>query len=112
MCGLGVDLEIGRVVPDEAARFFLSAAERARLPSAPGSELLRLWTVKEAVFKADLHNDGRGLLDYQLADARAAQGVAHACAELDIEIRYVSIALPGGFLSAAVAHHRTAGALA
>jgi 4'-phosphopantetheinyl transferase EntD len=101
--GLGVDLEIGRAVSAEAARFFLSAAEREGLASASGSELLRLWTVKEAVFKADLRNHGCGMLDYQLADAGAVAGLAYARAEPDAAIRYASIEVSGGFLSAAVA---------
>jgi hypothetical protein len=34
-------------------------------------KMLRLWTVKEAVFKADLNNKQRRLPHYQLADRAA-----------------------------------------
>jgi 4'-phosphopantetheinyl transferase EntD len=100
--GMGVDLELRREVPADAARFFLSVDERRQLPLAPGRELLRLWTVKEAVFKADLGNAGRGLLDYHLADTAARQGLARVCGGRAAVIRYASLTLPGGFLSAAV----------
>ena len=67
--GLGVDLEPDRPVDPRTTRFFLDAAEQAwlaRMPRADrAAEQLRLWTVKEAVFKADLTNQDDAMLrDY------------------------------------------------
>lgn len=59
--GVGVDLEHDRAVPPGMARFYLSDAEVS-------GDLLRLWTVKEAMFKADLDNAERMLRDYRAAD--------------------------------------------
>lgn len=59
--GVGVDLEHDRPVRPGMARFYLSDAEVT-------SDLLRLWTVKEAMFKADLDNAARMLRDYRAAD--------------------------------------------
>lgn len=107
--GLGVDLELRRELPDEAARFFLSRGEREQLLHTPGSALVRLWTVKEAVFKADPGNSGRGLLDYQVADPTARRGEARVAGDATMLIRYASLRVRGGFLTAAVATSPQAG---
>ena len=73
VCGTGVDLEAWRPIDAQAARFFLDPDELIRWPDwVIGSDdqsttLLRLWTVKEAVFKADTENAGRTLRDYRVA---------------------------------------------
>jgi hypothetical protein len=99
--GMGLDLEIRPGIPVAGARFFLRAEERVRRLS--GVTLLRLWTVKEAVFKADTHNAGRGLLDYRLADPKAVVGEARIASEPILPLRYASVAVEGGFLTVAVA---------
>jgi acyl carrier protein/phosphopantetheinyl transferase len=80
--GLGVDYEADRPVDPRTARFFLDEAEQARLARVPradrAAEQLRLWTVKEAVFKADLTNAGAMLRDYTVCrySTRPAPAVA------------------------------------
>jgi acyl carrier protein len=59
--GVGVDLEHDRTVQPRMARFYLRDAE-------VGADLLRLWTVKEAMFKADPDNATRLLRDYRTTD--------------------------------------------
>ncbi|MBW8886555.1 MAG: 4'-phosphopantetheinyl transferase superfamily protein [Fibrobacteres bacterium] len=116
--GLGVDLEAERSLRSESARFFLSDGERARLalrglaPESAGFEdaLLRLWTAKEALFKADTGNRGRILADYRLSDPMARRGRAALRAELGRrEFRYVSHRLAGWHLSLAAGTGRTLG---
>jgi hypothetical protein len=58
--GLGVDFEGWRTIDPRAARFYLHDHEQG--------DLLRLWTVKEALFKATPSNGGAMLLDYRVAD--------------------------------------------
>lgn len=74
--GVGVGVDIEPVVPlrEATARFFLRPAERETLLRGKG--LLRAWTAKEAVFKADAGNRGRHLHDYLLDDPAAATGWA------------------------------------
>jgi acyl carrier protein len=78
--GLGVDLETDRPVDPRTTRFFLDDAEQtwlARIPRADrAAEQLRLWTVKEAVFKADLTNQDATLRDYTTQPAGARAGRA------------------------------------
>jgi acyl carrier protein len=59
--GVGVDLEHDREVQPRMTRFYLRDAE-------VGADLLRLWTVKEAMFKADPDNATRLLRDYRTTD--------------------------------------------
>jgi 4'-phosphopantetheinyl transferase EntD len=83
--GLGVDLEL-RLPSERVARRFLSEEEFA---AAEGpDDWLRLWTVKEARFKADLHNKGRTILEYASRDPR---------------FRHASVPVFGGWLTVAVA---------
>jgi acyl carrier protein len=78
--GLGVDLEPHRPVDPRTTRFFLDDAEQAwlaRIPQADrAAEHLRLWTVKEAVFKADLANRDAMLRDYSTQPPGAQAGRA------------------------------------
>jgi len=108
--GVGVDFETRRLAGAgsgrwlSAAGYFLTAAERAWVAGlaaeARGGELVRLWTVKEALFKADADNDGRGLAEYALDAPEAASGRGRragggtAC--------YRSWVLPEGALSVAI----------
>jgi hypothetical protein len=90
--GLGVDFEGDRQVDPRAARFFLRPQERG--------DLLRLWTVKEALFKATPDNGGAMLLDYEVADANALAGTARDRAGR--RFRYTSAPLRQGWLTIAV----------
>jgi len=61
--------------------------------------LHRLWTVKEATFKADPENAGKTLRDYGLADPGFVAGKARRG---DRVFYYASFEVPDGFLSVAV----------
>ncbi len=102
--GVGVDLEADRPVKPTMARFYLTDAERAQLDALPAADhqlaLLRLWTVKEALFKSDLRNRDRVLRDYEVADVRAGDGTAHA--PDGRTFRYASRRLHGAWLSIAI----------
>jgi len=102
--GFGIDFEAPRTLPGDSARFFLTEAERSALLRGGGGRmhLLRLWTVKEALFKACPGNARRVLLDFVVADPLARHGVGRAVAGGLPEMRYASVAFDGGFLSAAL----------
>jgi 4'-phosphopantetheinyl transferase EntD len=96
--GIGVDLEIAREPREGTEKFFLAARERRWLDACPldarPRERLRLWTLKEALFKADPGNADRRYGDYELADPAAHRG---ACGPA----RYACFVTESGFLSAA-----------
>ena len=97
--GTGVDFEPARATVDpRAARFFLGPAERAA--ASTHAELLRLWTVKEALFKATPGNDRVVLADYALDDAAGPCGTAAGPRGEDL--RYATVAVAGGVLTVAV----------
>lgn len=103
--GIGIDLELHRCVNPRAARYFLSAREWSSLEQmgADGTDrLLRLWTVKEALFKADPNNAHRVLADYRLLDPLLNRGRAILISGGDTRFSYASFRVPGGYLSAAV----------
>ncbi len=97
--GLGVDLEGWRTVDPRAARFYLRPGEHRPGDQAPG-DLLRLWTVKEALFKSTPDNDGAVLLDYEVADRHALGGGAWD--RLGRTFRYLSRRRREGWLTIAV----------
>ena len=66
--GLGVDLEGWQKIDARTARFYLHAHEQG--------DLLRLWTVKEALFKATPDNATAVFLDYEVDDPHAVAGGA------------------------------------
>lgn len=101
--GLGVDLEIKGVPKPDTARKFLNAGELVwlrRMEEEDRPRLLhRIWTVKEAAFKADPENSGRTLRDYAMADPGFVAGKARRG---DRVFLYASFEVPEGFLSVAV----------
>jgi len=105
--GVGVDLEFARPMHPRAARFFLVDGERNYLDTLPGDrqadEALRLWTVKEAVFKARADNAGGLLTDIALDDPAACEGTARAADGAAYTARWCSIDLGTGWLALALA---------
>jgi acyl carrier protein len=75
---IGIDLEADRPADPRTGRFFLNDHELAWLGTAAArqAEHLRLWTVKEALFKSDPGNADTVLLSYRLADPAARSGYA------------------------------------
>jgi phosphopantetheinyl transferase len=102
--GIGVDFEAGRKVNPRIARFFLTEAEQAWLNARPAAEisdsLLRLWTVKEALFKSDPRNSTSVLNDYELARPGEAEGSARRDGVL--VYNYQSFRYADGWLSIAM----------
>jgi acyl carrier protein len=98
---IGVDLEENRAADPRTGRFFLRDHELAWLDvaAARDAEHVRLWTVKEALFKADPGNDGMVLRSYALADPGARTG--YAGREPGLRFAYGSTRLGGRPLSVA-----------
>ena len=101
--GIGVDLELGRGPGAAAERLFLSERERRVVAELGPRARLRLWTVKEALYKANLRNAETWFTHYLVDDPRQEEGAAFV--ERDgarLEMRYASFALRGGYLTVAV----------
>jgi len=97
--GVGIDYEPERSSVDpRAARLFLAPAERAAATTA--GALLRLWTVKEALFKATPGNAGAVLGDYALDRPGAPGGTARGPG--GAVLRYATAPAAGGVLAVAV----------
>jgi acyl carrier protein len=109
--GIGVDLEDLRPADPRCAHFFLRPEEEAWLRQASPREVahLRLWTVKEALFKADLGNATTTLRDYAIDDPAAVTGLARAPS--GVRFVYASARRRDTILSVAAAvHPRPSGA--
>jgi len=106
LMGLGVDFEVYRPVRSEAGRFFLVEPEQGWVMSLDAAvrtkALLRLWTIKEALFKSDPRNFERWFSDYQIESPGSATGLAFVPSEETREFRYSCFEVEEGFLSVAV----------
>ncbi len=103
---VGVDFEAVRPVNERVARWFLNDAESEWLaqcaPAKRTESLIRLWTVKEAVFKCHPNNRGLVMTDFTIADpssyrceVRCADGRRFRCASFPEEAGFISIAVLG-----------------
>lgn len=92
--GCGIDLERPRTIEPATARHFLTREEQGALRAE--HDLLLLWTIKEAVFKADLRNAGRVLSGYRL-DAPDDCGAAWCVDDEATRFRYAARLLGGGW---------------
>jgi phosphopantetheinyl transferase len=112
LAGIGIDFEILRPVDPRAGRFFLTARESAWVQGLPeehrAAALLRLWTIKEALFKSDAENRHTGLADYGLAEPGSRRGQVVMRRGTEVVMQYVCSALGPGILSVAVARQRRA----
>jgi phosphopantetheinyl transferase (holo-ACP synthase) len=110
LLGIGVDFEVRRRLPAETARFFLTESERTWLMTPEQTReptcLLRLWTIKEALFKSDPRNLERWLSDYVVQTPDEPRGRAFVRGEEGLEFSYSSFELEEGFLSVAVLPRR------
>ena len=104
--GVGMDVETSRLPNRKTARFFLTDNEQEWLKGQSdvglGKTLLRLWTVKEAIFKADPENDGRVVGEYVLDDPAEWIGAAYRQDQKLLRFHYSSMQAGDGFLSIAV----------
>ena len=97
--GIGIDYEPWRPWADlRTSRFFLRPSEQVHAVDA--RSLLRLWTVKEALFKSTPDNGDAVLLGYEIADPASSSGSARG--PRGEPMRYVSVELDHGLLSVAV----------
>lgn len=101
--GLGVDLELRDGPRPASMRFFLATREREWVQASPerGDRLLRLWTIKEALYKSFAENRATSFRDYVLADPAADAGRAELATTHQAQFSYVSFAVDGGFVSVA-----------
>ncbi len=97
VAGTGVDYESRRPTDRRTARFFLHEREETGC-----EDLLRLWTVKEALFKATPENEHAVLLDYHLDDPLVLAGEAVGSAGQ--RFRYASTYVEDGWVTVAVSH--------
>lgn len=104
--GIGVDYEARRAMKAGTERFFLAASERGRAAALLEPDLLRLWTVKEALFKADPLNrsaGGRYLSGYVVeGPLEASEGRARGPEPEALAFGFASWDAGDGFLSVAL----------
>jgi 4'-phosphopantetheinyl transferase EntD len=101
--GIGVDLELGRGPGEASERLFLSESERRAVADLGPKARLRLWTVKEALYKANLGNSETWFTHYVVDDPRGDRGAAFVGREGGrLEMRYASFELAGGYLTVAI----------
>lgn len=93
--GVGLDMEILQGLKVEASRFFMQASEMEYVFQLPEldqqkDEALRIWTVKEALFKSDPDNKGINLREYLLFNPGATVGKAQHPSQPQKSFHYVS----------------------
>ncbi|HEX2313482.1 MAG TPA: phosphopantetheine-binding protein [Thermomonospora sp.] len=105
LAGVGLDLEPPRPADPRTARFFLDDREQGWLADVPerrrAEEHVRLWTLKEALFKADPGNAAATLRDYAVHDPAAPHGPARRDRS-GLAFGYVTGRIPAGRLSVAL----------
>ena len=103
--GIGVDFEPHANVSADRARFFLTQHELQTWPDVlqphHAPDLLRLWTVKEALYKATADNDALTVRDYTVNEPWAWNGAAALAGRPDVALRYVTAVARGGYLTVA-----------
>lgn len=102
--GIGVDYQANSSIKPESGRFFLTNSEKNWLSqqSEEGQSLnlLRLWTIKEALFKADLNNVSSRYFDFETETPGSCE---HGKAwQGQVRYNYATLPWNKGFLSIAV----------
>lgn len=100
--GIGVDFESWRQIEPATLRWFLTESEQYQLAVQSNFTRLRLWTIKEALFKASSENQGLLLTDFEIDEVSAMTGGARNCTRANSRLRYTSFMLRQGLLSIAI----------
>ena len=100
--GIGIDFESWRQIEPAMLRWFLTETEQQQLAVQSNFTRLRLWTVKEALFKASSENQGLLLTDFEVDQSMAMTGHARNCTRANSRLRYTSFMLRQGLLSIAI----------
>ncbi|HTJ42191.1 MAG TPA: 4'-phosphopantetheinyl transferase superfamily protein [Kofleriaceae bacterium] len=102
--GLGVDLELDRTLKRGLARLICDPREQAWIEDLPealqATELLRLWTAKEALYKADPAQGDAIVAEYALASPNASSTFGGRAGE-DKPAKVVSIRIDDATISVA-----------
>src|SRR5262249_595890 len=111
--GVGVDVETDRSgLNQRAGRMFLSARELAWVASlaeaVQADARLRLWVVKEALFKANPANHDTVLAHYSIAEPGAPYGNGSGPCPPKTSLRYASLPVVFGHLAVAICLGRLA----
>ncbi len=106
-CGIGIDFQPGSQSRPLGESLYLTEPELAWLESQPEHQRLehsvRLWTIKEAAFKATLQNTEMVLRQYALDEPDALTGHIRLPEPATTRIHYASFNLGIGSLTAAIA---------
>ena len=97
--GIGVDLESWRPIKTPMLRWYLTDSECAQMRVQSNFTRLRLWTIKEALYKASISNQGYALTDFEIDDISEMNGSASCNGQ---RFRYTSLVLHRGILSIAL----------
>lgn len=100
--GIGIDFESWRQIEPAMLHCFLTETEQEQLTVASNFTRLRLWTVKQALFKASAANQGLLLTDFEMDEIAEMTGRARNCSRANSELRYTSFMLRQGLLSIAI----------
>jgi len=100
--GIGIDLESWRQIEPAMLRCFLTETEQEQLRVPSNFTRLRLWTVKQALFKASAANQGLLLTDFEIDEVAVMTGRARNCSRANSALRYTSFMLRQGLLSIAI----------
>jgi len=98
--GIGVDFEVTRTMDQSTTRLFLNQRERNRLGDTNG-QALRLWSIKEAIFKSDPDNHRCRVWNYELYNPTCYSGRAFRAGS-NKRFHYISLNLIEGVLAIAV----------
>jgi 4'-phosphopantetheinyl transferase EntD len=100
--GIGIDFESWRQIEPAMMRWFLTETEQNQLLVPSNFTRLRLWSVKQALFKASSANQGLLLTDFKIDEVAVMTGHARNCSRGNSELRYTSFMLRQGLLSIAI----------
>lgn len=104
--GIGVDVELDRRPRTAIARFFMTDDElkyiRDLREQTASQRVLRIWTIKEALFKATPNNKDLTLRSFRITDPDAEEGEATVVSRPGLHIYYSSFSLDRGQLSVAI----------
>ncbi len=102
IAGVGIDFEPWRELDSRHQRLMLTQRENQLIKAASARDLLRIWTVKEACFKADCDGQQRWVTSYELHRPVQKSGSARNFSQGRVhQFRYISLEVPGGVLSVA-----------
>lgn len=102
--GVGIDLEGERTINPSGSKYFMHLREERFFDKAINTDLVLLWTIKEALFKSTPENNDIVLRNFEVVSIADNSGEAICNSKDDLHYSFFSRTIDKNFVTVAICY--------